>query len=64
MKELLKEFGKLTYDLAKITFAVAIITPLVKDGEFSLYAIGGAVGLILFGSYIIYKGSERWLHWI
>jgi len=59
MNDLLKEFGKLIYDLAKITFAVAIITPLVKNGEFSLYAIGGAIGLILLGSYIIYKGNAK-----
>jgi len=57
MKSLLKEFGKLIYDLAKITFAVAIITPLVKNGDYSVYAIVGALGLILIGSYIIYKGD-------
>lgn len=59
MKDLLKEFGKLVYDLAKITFAVAIVTPLVKNGEFSLYAVFGAAALIIVGSYIIYKGGQQ-----
>ncbi len=30
MKHLLGEFGKFIYDLAKITFAVAIISPIIK----------------------------------
>lgn len=59
MKEFLKEFGKLIYDFAKIIFAVAIITPLIKDGSFSLYAIGVAGVLVVLGSIIIYKGGER-----
>ena len=59
MKDLLKEFGKLVYDLAKITFAVAIVTPLVKNGEFSFYAVFGAAVLIAAGSYIIYKGGQQ-----
>jgi len=58
MKDLLKEFGKLIYDLAKITFAVAILTPLVRGGAYSMYAIFGAVGLVFLGSYIIYKGNQ------
>ena len=58
MRNLFKEFGKLIYDIAKIIFAVAIVTPLVKDNAISIYAIFVAVGLIAFGSYIIYKGDE------
>ena len=30
MKHLLGEFGKFIYDLAKITFTVAIISPIIK----------------------------------
>jgi hypothetical protein len=59
MKNLFNEFGKLIYDLAKITFAVAIVTPLVKDGQFSLYATSGAVFLVVMGSYIIYLGGKK-----
>jgi len=59
MKDLLKEFGKLIYDIAKIIFAVAIVAPLVKEGKFSLYAIFIAAALIVAGSYIIYKGGEK-----
>jgi hypothetical protein len=59
MEHLLGEFGKFIYDLAKITFAVAIISPIIKDGSFSLYAIIVASILVLLGSYIIYKGDKR-----
>ena len=59
MKDLLKEFGKLVYDLAKIIFAVAIIAPLVKEGKFSIYPILVAAALIAVGSYIIYKGGRK-----
>ena len=59
MNDFYKEFGKLIYDFAKITFAVAIITPLVRDGNYSLYPIFTVLGLIVVGSYIIYKGTKN-----
>ena len=59
MRHLLNEFGKFIYDLAKITFAVAIISPIIKDGSFSLYAVIVASVLVLLGSYIIYKGGKK-----
>ena len=59
MNDLLKEIGKLIYDFAKITFAVAIITPLVKKEEYSLYAIFAVVFLVFLGTFIIYRGSKQ-----
>ena len=52
------EFGKLIYDFAKITFAVAIITPIVKNGDYSFYPILTVMGLIIVGSYLVYKGTK------
>ena len=59
MNDFYKEFGKLIYDFAKITFAVAIITPIVKSGEYSFYPIVTVVGLIVVGSYLVYKGTKN-----
>lgn len=59
MRELLTELGKLIYDIAKITFALAILSPVIKSGSFSLYAIMGVVILISVGSYIIYRGAQK-----
>ena len=59
MKDLLKEIGKYFYDISKITFAVAVITPFVKKGNISIYM--GIVVLITFilGTYIIYRGDKE-----
>ena len=59
MKELLKEFAKFVFDLAKITFAVAIITPFVTEGSFSVYAVLVAIILAIIGSVIFYKGAKN-----
>ena len=58
-KEFLKEVGKFILDLTKIIFAIAIITPFVKDGSYNIYAIGGASVLFILGTYITYKGVQN-----
>jgi len=58
MKDLLKEMGKYFLDISKIVFAVAVIAPVVKEGAFSMIAIGLALALMMFGTYITYKGVQ------
>lgn len=59
MRELLTELGKLAYDIAKILFALAILSPIIQMGSFSLYAVM-AIGILLsIGSYIIYRGAQK-----
>lgn len=55
-KETIKEVGKLFLDLAKIIFAVAIITPLVKDGDFQIIVVLLALVSIIIGIYLTNKG--------
>lgn len=54
----IKEFGKLIYDLTKISFGVALLTPFAKGKEVPIYiflALG--VGIIL-GTILINKGEK------
>jgi len=57
-KEFLKEVGKFILDLTKIIFAIAIITPFVKDGEFHIAPIVFATITAISGMYILKKGVE------
>ena len=58
MRDLLKEVGKYFYDISKITFAVAVVTPFVKEGNVSVYMGIVVSGSFLLGTYIIYKGIK------
>ncbi len=58
-KETLKEIGKLSFDIAKIVFAIAILTPLIKDIGINYYAIVGAFALISGGIILINKGTKE-----
>ncbi len=58
MKDLLKEVGKYFYDISKITFAVAILAPLAKQGTLAISAILFALVTFLVGTYITYKGVQ------
>jgi hypothetical protein len=58
MNNLLKELGKYFLDISKIVFAVAVITPVVRDGMFSIISITLAIALMLLGTYITYKGVK------
>ena len=57
-KETLKEIGKLSFDIAKITFAIAILTPLLKNIGVNYSAIIGAFALIIGGIILINKGTK------
>jgi len=57
-KEAIKELGKLAFDSSKITFAVAIVTPLVKGGDIELVPMLIVVEMILVGIYLINKGTQ------
>jgi uncharacterized membrane protein len=58
-KETLKEIGKLSFDIAKIVFAVAILTPLIKNIGVNYSAITGAIALVLGGIILINKGTKN-----
>jgi len=58
-KETLKEIGKFLTDLSKITFAIAILTPLLKDIGVNYPAIMGASALIFGGIILINKGTKE-----
>jgi len=57
-KETLKEIGKLSFDIAKIVFAIAILTPLLRDVGINYFAIFGAISLVVGGIILINKGSK------
>jgi len=58
-KETLKEIEKLSFDIAKIVFAIAILTPLLKDAGVNYSGIAGAIALILGGTILINKGTKE-----
>lgn len=58
MKDLLKELGKLSFDFAKVIFALAIITPVLKDESFNYWSIIAVIVCVAFGSACIYKGGK------
>ena len=55
-KETIKEVGKLFIDLAKIIFAIAILAPLVKGGNFQIIVVVFALLSSLVGIYLTNKG--------
>ena len=58
-KETIKEIGKLNIDLAKIVFAIAILTPLIKTGSIDYKALLSSLGLIISGVILINKGTKE-----
>ena len=57
-KETLKEIGKLSFDIAKIIFAIAILTPLIKNISINYYAVFGSMALVVGGTILINKGTR------
>jgi len=57
-KETIKELGKLAFDASKITFAVAIVTPLVKGGDIEIFPMLVVFEMIIIGIYLINKGTQ------
>ncbi|MCE3037494.1 hypothetical protein LW135_06625 [Helicobacter sp. faydin-H20] len=58
MKDLLKELGKLSFDFAKVVFAIGIITPLFKDGSYNIWSLISTSALVALGAILIYKGGK------
>jgi len=58
-KETIKEIGKLGLDLAKITFAVAILAPFVKTGSIDYKTLIGAFAFAISGIILINKGTKE-----
>jgi len=58
MKRVYEETGKYLYDVSKIILAVAVITPLVKGGDYSILAILGSILIFSTGAYLIHKGDN------
>ena len=57
-KETLKELGKLFLDFTKIIFAVAFLTPIIKDGYFEIVPIVAGLVTASTGTYLINKGAK------
>jgi len=58
-KETIKEIGKLSIDLAKITFAITIVTPLIKTGMIDNKALLSTLGFAISGIILINKGTQN-----
>lgn len=58
-KETIKELGKYLLDISKILIALTLITPLMKDENYSLVAIFLVVIIALSGIYLTNKGVNN-----
>ena len=58
-KEALKELGKLCYDVGKIIFAIAVITPYIKNSDFSISMFGVSAALWYVGTELINLGAQQ-----
>ncbi len=56
--ETLKESGKLFFDVFKIVVALAIITPMIKDGTANISPFIFAGACLGVGLYLINKGAR------
>lgn len=59
MNDFLKETGKYLYDISKIVLGLAIVTPLIKGDEISIFPILVAFILFVAGAIMIYKGGVK-----
>ena len=61
-KETIKEFGKLSFDAAKILLAIGIVTPFFKREIFSFAILGIAsllvIILIVIGGLLYNRGAK------
>lgn len=57
-KETIKEVGKLFLDFTKIIFAIAFLTPFIKDGDFEIVPVIAGVLTAIIGTYLINKGAK------
>ena len=57
MKKVYTETGKYLYDISKIILGLAIITPLIRDEDISIYSLTIAGLVFLSGAFLIKKGE-------
>ena len=57
-KETLKELGKYFLDISKILLALTLITPFMKQGDFSLIAVLITLVLFAVGVVLTNKGAK------
>lgn len=57
MKNLYIETGKYLYDISKIILGLAIVTPMIKDEQISVFAILLVVIVFSVGAVLIKKGE-------
>ena len=57
-KETIKEMGKFFLDLAKIVFAIAILTPLVTNDKFEIAPVAIGIVIVIAGIYLTNKGAK------
>jgi len=57
-KETIKEIGKLFLDFTKIIFAIAFLTPFIKNGDFEILPIISGFSTAIVGIYLTNKGLE------
>jgi len=57
MKKVYAETGKYLYDISKIVLGLAVITPLIKDENMSMIALGSSFGIFSLGAFFIKKGE-------
>lgn len=57
-KETLKEIGKYHLDVSKILMALAVISPVVKEGSISYWVVLVIAVIFTVGVILINKGSN------
>ena len=58
LKKMLAKIGDIFIDIAKIVFAVAVLTPFVKNGSLDNQAILSSLLMLILGLYTYYKGVQ------
>lgn len=53
-----KELAKYAFDISKIVFALALLTPILKDGHFYISAVLIYLLLFLYGIILLKKGEK------
>lgn len=54
-----KELAKYSFNISKIMFALALLAPLLKDGDFYIAAFVVHVGLFTCGTILLRKGDDK-----
>ena len=57
-RAMFKKIGDIVIDIAKIVFAVAVLTPFVKDGKIDTQGVLSSMLLLILGLYIYFEGVK------